>query len=250
MASLFARRALLAGMAVLVGGCAVQSQVAFDPAQHRDIRTVALVNIPKPPAPTIRNHASPAALLGGGLAAGAVAASSASENQDPLVRLLAAQKFDFSKEMEQAITERLRKMGYKVVRVEFPRDNPYALLKDYDKVQAAGADAILDATNGVFFGYSNVNLMDTKYRPHLHFYLRLVDAKTKNVLYGDEMQYGYLNPLMTGAKLTAPDKFYYASVEDVLADPKRTVEGLRTGIRDIADHMAQGLSGTDAGTKR
>lgn len=246
----FARLCLWLGAVSALGGCAVQSQVAFDPAQNRHIRTVALVNIPSPPAPTIRNHASPAGLLGGGLAAGAAAAASASENQDPLVKLLASQRFDFAKEMEQALTDRLRKMGYRVVRVEFARDNPYGLLNDYNKVPIGGADAILDATNGVFFGYSNVNLMDSKYRPHLHFYLRLVDAKSKNVLYGDELQFGYHNPLMSGSKLPAPDKFFYGSIEDVLADPKRTVEGLRAGIGQIADHIARQLSGADAAAKR
>ena len=249
MVGFFARRALVVGMGVLAGGCAIQSQVAFDPAQHQHIRTVALVNIPNPPAPTIRNHASPAVLLGGGLAAGVAAASSASENQDPFGKLLASQRFDFAKEMEQALTERLRKMGYRVVRVEFARENPYALLKDYEKVPTAGADAILDATNGVFFGYSNVNLMDSKYRPHLHFYVRLVDARTKNVLYGDEMIFGYTNPFMNAAKLPAPDKYFYANLEDVLADPQRTVEGMRAGIRDIAEHMARQMSG-EAAAKR
>jgi hypothetical protein len=250
MVGIFARRALVAGMVVLAGGCAIQSQVAFDPAQNRHIRTVALVNIPTPPAPTIRNHASPAVLLGGGLAAGVAAASSAAGNQDPFGKLLASQRFDFSKEMEQAITERLRRMGYRVVRVEFARENPYGLLKDYDKVPTAGADAILDATNGVFFGYSNVNLTDSKYRPHLHVYMRLVDAKTKDVLYGDEMIFGYTNPFMSAAKLPAPDKYFYGEIEEVLADPHRTVEGLRAGIRDIAEHMALRLSGAAPEPKR
>lgn len=243
MLGFYVRRALLAALPALAAGCAVQSQVAFDPAQTQHIRTVALINIPKPPAPTIRNHASPAVLVGGGLAAGVAAASSASENQDPFGKLLASQRFDFAREMEQAITERLRGMGYRVVRVEFARENPYALLKDYDKVPTAGADAILDATNGVFFGYSNVNLMDSKYRPHLHVYMRLVDAKTKNVLYGDEMLYGYTNPFVSAAKLPAPDKYFYPEVEGVLADPQRTVEGMRAGVRDIAEHMARRLKG-------
>jgi len=245
-----ARLCLGLGIVAALGGCAIQSQVAFNPAENRHIRSVALVSIPNPPAPTIRNNASPAAILGGGIGAGIAAAASASENQDPFVKLLAAQKFDFSKEMERAISERLRKMGYRVIPVQMSRENPYGLLKDYDKVPAGGADAILDATNSVFFGYSNVNLMDAKYRPQLHVYVRLVDSKTKNVLYGDEMQFGYLNPIVSAAKLPAPDKYFYASVEDLLADPKRTVEGLRAGIDQIADHMARQLSGAEAGLKR
>ncbi|MFL6573082.1 MAG: hypothetical protein ACJ8G4_15100 [Burkholderiales bacterium] len=40
------------------------------------------------------------------------------------------------------------------------------------------------------------------------------------------------------------------SIEDVLADPKRTVEGLRAGIGQIADHIARQLSGADAAAKR
>ncbi len=242
MYHVFIKLSVWLGFSLALGGCVV-SHVPFNPAENQHIRSVVVVSIPTPPAATIRNFGSPMALVGGGIGAFAAMNVSASENKDPFQQLLVRQGFDFGKEMQEAIAGRLRKMGYAVRPVQMARENPYRLLGEYEKVPAAGADAILDCANGTYFGYSNVSMMDRKFRPHIHVYVRLVDAKTKKVLYEDEILYGYTNPFMTAAKLSAPDKYFYDSDEAVLADGRKTVEGLRVGIAQVADHIAVQLRG-------
>jgi hypothetical protein len=171
-------------LAALLGGCASggASKMAYDRAAAGEVRTIALIDIPNPQVMTIRNFGNPAAMFGG-VAAGVAAASSEAANKDPLTRLLNDAHFDFSRELTAALTQRLQRLGYKVVTVSAKRENPLRLLGDYAALPSAGADAFLDVAPGVYFGYSNVSLIDSKFRPHVYDRLtrRRGDAEIRRV---------------------------------------------------------------------
>jgi hypothetical protein len=232
-------RRSLAFLAVIVvsavsTGCALNvEQVAFKRDAGEPIRSIAVPSVPNPVMTTVHNFGS----LGGGIGA----AASQSKYEEPLTSLLKEANFDFSKEMRAAIVGRLQQAGYRVVPVEIAREKTGTLLEDYSKVPTAGADAVLDLATGAFFGYANVDMLDNKYRPYIVFNARLVSSKTKQPLYGERMLYGWTNMFLTATQLKAPEKYFYADADMVIANKKNTTDGLRAGIDTIADHLVAQL---------
>ncbi len=221
-------------VSALAAGCAVNvAQVGFKPDPANPVRSIAVPSVPNPVMTTVHNFGS----LGGGIGA----AASQSKYQEPLTNLLKEANFDFGREMRAALVDRLQRAGFRVVPVELTREAPGKLLDDYSKVPTAGADAVLDLATGALFGYANVDILDNKYRPYIVFNARLVSSKTREPMYSERVLYGWTNMFLTATQLKAPDKYFYAEADQVIASRQNTTEGLRAGINAIADHLAAQL---------
>lgn len=215
-------------------GCAVGvSHTPFKQDPNAPVRSIAVVNVPNPVMTTIHNW--------GSIAGGIGAANSQSKYREPLTNLLTTENFDFAKEMRVAIVDRLQLAGYQVTSLNVVREDSGKLLDDYSKLPNAGADAILDLATGVYFGYANVSILDNRFRPNIVMRARLVSSKTRQPLYAEEIMYGWTNFFMKATDLPAPEKYYYDEADLVIANRRNTVEGLRAGVKSIADHLVAQL---------
>src|SRR5499433_3030342 len=128
-------------LATLIAGCGGVTLQQFDP-KGEPIRTIALISVPNPDQYEAVDYGSKASMFG---AIGGVAiAAEAKTMSETLTKAAREVNFDYSREMQAAVTERLKRAGYKVVVVRAERGTPKELVADYAKVPAADADALLD----------------------------------------------------------------------------------------------------------
>ena len=212
-------------------GCAVGvKQQAFHNDVSAPVRSIAVVTVPEPALVSVHNWGSAAGGFG--------AASSQSKYKEPMASMLARANFEFSREMRDAIVERLQLAGYQVTTLDYVRDEPTQLIADYGRLPATRADAILDIATHAYFGYANVSILDSKFRPNITLSARLVSNQTKQPLFAEEFMYGWTNLFLSSTELPAPEKYFYAEADAIISNHSNSVAGLRDGIAAIADHLA------------
>src|SRR5262245_25348519 len=190
------------GLAALIAGCGGVTLQQFDP-KGEPIRTIALISVPNPDQYEAADYGSKAGMFGA--IGGAAIAAEAKTMSETLTKAAREANFDYSREMQAAVSERLKRPGYKVVVVRADRGTPEDLVADYAKVPVADADALLDI-DARMVGYVSYNINDPDFRPYLLADVRLVSAKTRAVLYSEQVMFGYHNPLMSATQLPSDKK--------------------------------------------
>lgn len=225
-------------LAALIAGCGGVTLQQFDP-KSEPIRTIALISVPNPVQYEATDYGSKAGVFGA--IGGAAIAADAKTMSETLTKAAREANFDYSREMQAAVTERLKRVGYKVIVVRAERGTPKELVADYAKVPAADADALLDI-DARTVGYVSYNINDPDFRPYLLADVRLVSAKTRAVLYSEQVMFGYHNPYMSATQLPSDNKYYFKDFTALMADKPRAFEGWRQGAGAISDHIAQRLA--------
>jgi hypothetical protein len=229
-------RTAAVGLAVLIAGCGGVTLQQFDP-KGEPIRTIALISVPNP----LQYEATdPSVGSMFGAIGGVAIAAEAKTMSETLTKAAREANFDYGREMQAAVAERLKRAGYKVVVVRAERGTPKELVVDYAKVPASDADALLDI-DARMVGYVTYNIADRDFRPWLLADVRLVSVKTRAVLYSEQVMFGYHNPYMSATQLPSDKKYYFKDFTALMADKPRAFEGWRQGTRAIADHIAQRL---------
>ncbi len=224
-------------LAAFVIGCGGASFQQFNP-QGESVRTIALLTVPNPTQYQAVDWGSKAGLFGA--LGGAAIQADARTMSEAFTAAAKAANFEFSREMQTAVVERLKRAGFNVVPVRVEREAPEKLLSDYAKVSASGADALLDIDARVV-GYSTYNIQDTDFRPHIHVDVRLVSARTKTVLYSEQILFGYQNPYMSATQLPSDKQYYFKDFNALMASKPRAFEGLKRGTEMVAEHVAKRL---------
>src|SRR5262245_62658934 len=168
------RRTATLCLATLIAGCGGVSLQQFDP-KGLPIRTIALISVPNPDQYETVDYGSKPRMFGA--IGGAAIAAEAKTMSETLTKTAQEANFDYSREMQAAVTERLKRAGYKVVVARAERGTPKELVADYAKVPAADADALLDI-DARMVAYVSYNISDPDFRPYLLADVRLVSAKT------------------------------------------------------------------------
>jgi hypothetical protein len=231
-------RNVIVATALLLAGCGGAPSQQFDP-KGEPLKTIALISVPSPVQYEAVDYGGKAGMFGA--LGGAAIAADAKTMSEALTKATKAASFDYGREMQAAMTERLRQAGFKVVVVRAEREAPNALVSDYAKVPAGDADALLDV-DARMVGYATYNINDPDFRPYLTADVRLVSAKTRAVLYSERIMFGYQNPYMSATQLPSDRKYYFKDFGALMADKPRALEGWRQGTRAIADHVAQRLA--------
>jgi len=226
-------------LAAFVLGCGGVSFLQFNP-QGDSVRTIALLTVPNPTQYQTVDWGGKAGFFG---AVGGVAIQADARTMtEAFTTAVKAGNFDFSREMQAAVVERLKRSGFNVVVVRAEREAPEKLLSDYGKVPSPGADALLDIDARVV-GYSTYNIQDPEFRPHIYVDVRLVSAKTKAVLYSEQILFGYHNPYLSATQLPSEKQYYFKDFSVLMANKARAFEGLRRGTDAVAGHIAKRLKG-------
>lgn len=228
---------LAVAASVVIVGCAGSSYQQYD-AKRNPVHSIALLTIPNPSQYQVVDWGGKASLFG---AAGGIATQASARTMSAAFSAaVKTVRFDYSREMQATVIQRLRRAGFVVTPVPASREAPEKLLSNYDNVPTAGADALLDIDARVV-GYSSYNITDPELRPHIHVDVRLVSAKSKAVLYSEQILFGYHNPYMSATQLPSSKRYYYKTFNAVMANKPQAMQGLKSGMEAIADRIVAQL---------
>jgi hypothetical protein len=156
--------------------------------------------------------------------------------------------FNFAPVAQRQLINHLKAAGYNVVVVPAAREKPNQLLKSYNALPTTGVDAYLDiAPTGVGFQGSYAPFAK-KVGPHVSLFVRLVSARTKDILYQDYIHYGWgIAPAIAGTELDAPEAHVFKKtkvLEDDLmsADKQKSIAQLTHGIDVVMQTIVSAFS--------
>ena len=226
----------LAAAAVVVStlvGCASAPKQTFNAEANQDLKTIAVLTPPRPPevSVAILNHPGMQfGLIGGLVAAAEMSAKTSSYNS-----AIAGQQPNWSAYASEAMKKELTALGYTVVDQPVERKPGSDLLDSYP---TSDADAYLDFKFNISYVASTPT---SDYVPGVTLNARLVERKTKSVLYEEQYSYGHSNPYLKTVHLASDGKYRYANMEALKTRGAESLAGLTTGLDHIARRIAQHL---------
>ena len=229
---------VLIAVSVVLSGCVSLDRQAFNRSANPHIKTVS---IPKPVNPetysvNILHH--PGASFG--LIGGLIAAAELSTKSSGVTDAIKTVGFDPGQALSEAIKAALEKQNqFAVTLVPGPTRKEGAFIEDYNTVEGAG-DAVLDTAIS-YIGYW-ASSHSAPYYPTLSVATRLVDMRTKAILYNAMFVYGPVPIVPTGVtKMIPGPEFMKPDYDALLANKEELVGGLKYAIGKVAESVALDL---------
>lgn len=226
---------------LLLAACANFSKQAYTPSAAEPIRQVLIVTPPEFPKVGLGIGGSAGTMFGMLGAMAAMAASNA--NQAALDQTLSSQGVGYQKQLLTSLDSTFAAAGIRTQTLAVPRESRFGLLEDYKSLAAQkNADAVLDIF--VFeASYGGTHpITDPQLRPIIRLRARLVSVKTGQVLYADDIFFGYSNLFMSAKEIKSPKQFYFADFQALQADQARAAEGMRVAATEVAHFLVGRLA--------
>ena len=226
---------LLAGLSVV--GCGGVKQQAMQHSAANPIQSIALLSIGQNDNYLYEKPKKVNVTVGGFSTASIDRIKEASQGNlagDTRVLMnLHSTKYNIGQALMVALKQQVGQKGITVMGVHTKR-NGYDLLEEYKKASSAGADAILDVSP-VTVGFKGV---EEDVFPLLKVQVRLVSARTREVLYQDTVQIG------DGKKspLLASERHYVrGGIGGLLREPGIQSRSLDGAATTVATYIASQL---------
>ena len=238
----FIRFLPIAIFVAMLGGCAGFATQAYTPSQSDPIKEV-LITIPAEfPKVRIGVAGNAGLMFGavGGLAAGAFAQTEG----ERLDQMLNSQGGGYQKQLVSQLESFLAAKGIRTQTLAVARGSSRTgLVEDYKSLTLPkNADAILD----IFVweaGYGGTHpILDPENRPIIRLRAQLVSAKTLQVLYADDIFFGFTNPFMQAKEIKSPKQYYFPTVQALHEDKTRAVEGLQVAATEVARFLVNEIT--------
>ncbi len=223
----------------LLSGCGA-SKMAVKPELKAQVQTVALIRVTDPEAYVANDFGNPGLMFGA--VGGAVAGVSAMSVGERVNHIAQNAKFSVGERYTSALQTKLQTLGYQVKVIDAERPKSHQLVDDYTKVDAQGADAVLDiALQNV--GYATEHPMfSPHWRPAAQIQVAMVTSTTHAVVYQEKFMYGYHNPLMSGTELDAPESYQFKDRAALFADEAKLVEGMNASVDAVVQAIGNNLA--------
>ncbi len=215
-------------------GCANIPKQAYNKEANHAIRQITVIEPAAEPDYAVVNLGHPGNSFG--LIGALVASGQISAKTTEFSNALRARGFDLSAEFRSALIAELERGGYSVQLQKVPRSK-VAFLPKYDRVPP-GSQAILDTTvsAGYYCAASN-----SEYIPTVRSSVRMVKPDGKQILYQEQLTYGYEAGGQSAIAFPAEEKYFFDDFDAISAKLDLALEGLRTGIPLIAKQIADDL---------
>ena len=227
-------RHLVVLAAMALSACVSVPNQPYNKAANTHVKKIAVVAVPNPgeyEVGILHHPGEGFGLIGGLIAAGDASSKTKTFSGQEVVHLL-----ELGKEMTAALTEAFDGSGFQLEVVDAGSTPRTAFMKDYP---GAECDAFLDVAIALV-GY-RAQYASTPYLPMLFAPVRLVDARSKTVLYTTEV-FMTDGPIPKGGTQLAPDTTYAFNDFDALkGNPNKAVKGLKEAARRIAKQVASDL---------
>jgi hypothetical protein len=207
---------------------------AYNKSANTHVKTIALVSVANPAEYSVNlvNHPGMSfGLVGGLVAAADVGSKSKTFTQQQVDKYLA-----LGPELTAALRDELRAGGFEVVDLAVGPDARAEFLKEYP---AAECDAFLDTTirgAGYWAQYPSTPYLPTIFAP-----VRLVDSRTRKVLYTTQIFNTDGNVPKGGTQLQPDTAFAFADFPALKADPTKAADGLKKAARKVALQIVSDL---------
>lgn len=216
------------------------NKVAVAKDEVAKVRRIALLKIPESQNITLRHDGYVVAGVLAGALGGALAEASNIERRTRFVRLINENKLFMGPDMAKALEQSLGTKGFEVQYHPgtLPRVNADKTALDYSYI-SVDADAILH----VWFGSTGYFAMNEAmpYHPWATVGVRLLDARTKAVLYHETLVTGVKATNENAVNLPGCDKPLYVTDEELFDDLKAAVDGIKACQAMIARTIAEKL---------
>lgn len=217
-----------------VVGCANIPKQAYNKEANRTIQQVTLIEPAADPNYAVVNLGHPGQSFG--LIGALIAAGQISAKTTEFSKALKDRGFDLAAEFRAALVSELEAAGYVVQVQKVARSKPEFLPK-YDNV-SSGGQAILDTTlsAGYYCAASN-----SEYIPTVRSSVRMVKPDGKQILYQEQVTYGYEAGGQDAVTFPADQKYFFDDFDAILAKLDLALEGIRTGVPIVARQIADDL---------
>ena len=228
------RWALIVAISLVLSGCASVETKRADRSATRTLKTIAVLQPLNEDGYTVWMYRHPAnafAVVG----AFAMAADMGAK-RDAFKEKMKEMQFDALKLINEQLTAELqRNKRYEVTYLERKPQSTRCSEEDYSGVSTT-ADAFLDLR--VTPGYAAEG-PTTPYLPFYEVCARLVDARTKQVLYQSFMRYGTPAYMPEGMRSLGTGAAHgFKNFDDLMANPQRVIQGLTIGATSVARAVA------------
>lgn len=214
------------------------NKVALRPEIKNSIQHVSIVRVDSKQYSALDN--GNIGMMFGGVGAGFAGYSTAKKGE-LITEIIKKQNYDFGKTLTQLVKNQLKNGHYKVSVIDANRPKHGKLLDNYSAINKKKADAILDISM-IHVGYATEHpLLSPHWRPSAQLLVALVDPRTNEILFQDQIMYGYHNPIISATDIDAPKEYRFDNAENLFADNKKLVDGLRLCAKDIANHITKEL---------
>lgn len=220
---------------MLTVACAQVPKQAFNKEAHPEVKRIALFEPAKPEEYVVAIAHHPGNSFG--LIGALVAAADTKSKSEGFTTKMKELQIDFATQLTSALEEELVTAKYDVVRFS-PTRPKSALLEDYAGIDVQ-ADAYLDWVinwNGFIAATAT-----SDYVPSARIYVRLVDAKTKAVLYSELIGYGYQYGPGQPVELVSDAKYRYGSYSTLIDGAQGAAEALTAGTPLISRKISDDL---------
>jgi hypothetical protein len=230
---------------VFLSGCAAVEKQAFNRAANTSIRTITIIE-PKPTegfGVTVLNHPA----LSFGLIGATIYATEMTTKSNSFDAVMKPLGWSLSDELITEIAKELELAGYVVKRLKVERERPsikdYAGIKgDKKNAEALASDAWLDVATRDPLYVANSPTAD--YVPSIGVTARLVSSTDQSLLYREDIFFGFsfVAPRLEAVVIPADQEFRFPTHTDLLADPAKSLKGVRMGVPQIAKRLARDLA--------
>ena len=228
---------LLAAISVLAA-CGT-TQMAVKPEATANVQTIALIKVDEPVSYTAQDFGNPGMMFGA--VGGVVAGASTADATKTVHQVVVDANYDAGDHFTRLLKEKLSAAGYQVDIVAVRREKKHKLLENYDSVNTAGADAVLDVAIQSI-GYATEHPMfSPHWRPASQVKVALIDVRTGETVYSEKFMYGYHNPFMSGTDIEAPETYHFGSAKELFSDNEQLVSGIQHSVEAVTDQVQQNL---------
>ncbi len=228
----------MALLALVIAGCGA-NKVTVRPEATSHVRTIALIKVVEPKAYVAQDFGNPGMMFG---VVGGVIAGNSSANAGKSVNQIASEaSFSAGQRLTTLLQQELTAAGYQVKLVEVTREKGHELLPQYDAVDVAGADAILDIAI-VSVGYATEHpMLSPHWRPASQIKVAMIDSRNHSTVFADKYMYGYHNPFMSGTDLDAPKAYHFDDKDALFMDSNKLLDGMEQSLVAVAEQIAETL---------
>ncbi|OXI66662.1 hypothetical protein CFB81_18145 [Burkholderia sp. AU28863] len=229
-------------LVTLLSGCTTLPNTDMKPEARQKLHSIAMLDVTEPKRVSVLNLGGAAGGFGliGALAQVAVNASHTSTYTDHV----AAGKIVFAPDISEGVAGRLTGNGYQVVKLDGQKVklSDDGKSDDYSAIQT-DADAIMNVWFSSFGYISPPQQLD--YIPWVVIRARILDAKTKQDLYYKTFACGY-DVKANSVHIDSDFAYTYGSFSDLEKNFDKSVEGIKSCEKSVADMIGRDLARTPA----
>jgi hypothetical protein len=226
------------GVALLLTACAQIPKQAFNPSMHADIAAIGVLDPENNGEVGVANQGHLGSGLG--LIGSIYAAADISSKTREFTELAHKKSLDCAAEYKAALVPALQKAGYAVKILKVQRAQP-GFLTSYDGLDRS-VDAYLDLDMSCAYLSASAT---ADYIPTVRSAVRLVKRKTREIVYSENISYGYELRATRAISLPADATFFFKDFSALTSDPDKAITGLRTGFPLVANQIADDLRRSD-----